>query len=522
MGSIVLYCMDEPSIAEHFYSFVARHRISFSKVTRLIRGNAAERPSHRLVSALFLRLLGLIYLIAILSFWVQIDGLIGSRGILPVASYMTRAKEVLGPTGFWQVPSLAWWWPGDATLHALCCGGMVLALLLISGIAPALSAALLWAVYLSLTVAGQTFLSFQWDILLLETGFLAIFLAPISWRQRFWHGSEPSGTMLFLLRLLLFKLMVMSGLTKLTSGDSAWLDGSALSYHFETQPLPTVLGWYAHQLPHPLQTFQVWAMFVIEIAVPFLIFVPRRVCRLTAFGLLVGLQLAIAATGNYGFFNILTIVLCVPILQDGDFPRWFARLSKKGKAIARAPVWLTGPVAALVVIFTPFILWTAVQPAYQFPEWVAVPYRAIAPFRSLNSYGLFRVMTRTRPEIIVEGSNDGVHWAAYRFRWKPGDLAEPPKWVQPHMPRLDWQMWFAALGSPGRNLWFLNFLGRLAEQSPQVVSLLEFDPFPGSAPRYLRATLYQYHFTTPEERRRTRDWWTREELGDYVPVLRTR
>ncbi len=509
-------------IAEGAYGVVAQHRAAFSKVTRLIWGETVARPSHRLVSAMFLRLLGVVYLIAILSLWLQIDGLIGSRGILPVESYMTRAHEVLGSWGFWRIPTLAWWWPGDAALHCMCGAGVVLSLLLIAGIAPALSVALLWAVYLSLTVAGQIFLSFQWDILLQETGFLAIFFAPMSWRFRFWHGSEPSGTMLFLLRLLLFKLMVMSGLTKLTSGDPAWLDGSALTYHFETQPLPTVLGWYAHHMPPSFQSFQVWAMFFIEIAVPCLIFVPRRRVRVFAFAWLVALQLAIAATGNYGFFNLLTIVLCVLVLDDGALPCWLARFGQKAKRIATAPGWLTGAVATMVLLLTPFLLWSAVRPASTFPAWVAAPYRVIAPFGLVNSYGLFRVMTRTRPEIIVEGSNDGEIWKPYVFKWKPGALDEPPHWVQPHMPRLDWQMWFAALGDPRGNPWFLNFLERLAERSPPVLALLRTDPFPDAAPRYFRAKLYQYHFTTREERDRTGDWWRRDELGDYLPTLRTR
>lgn len=511
------------SIAEQACALAAKHWTFFSKVTRLFRGETVERPSYRLISAAFLRLLGVVYLIAILSLWVQIDGLIGSKGILPVASYMARAHEVLGSAGFWQIPSLTWWWPGDTALHCLCGAGVLFALILIAGIAPAFSAALLWITYLSLTVAGQTFLSFQWDILLLEAGFLSIFFAPMTWKLRFWHGSEPSRVILFLLRLLLFKLMVMSGLTKLTSGDAAWLDGSALNYHFETQPLPTALGWYAHHLPHSLHAIQVWFMFVIEIAVPFLIFVPRRWCRLSAFGLLVALQLAIASTGNYGFFNLLTIVLCIPILEDGDLPKWLSsHFSGRGRCIPTAPWWITGTVAAIVLLFTPFLLWRAVRPTFDFPRWVSAPYRAIAPFGVVNGYGLFRVMTRTRPEIIVEGSNDGEHWTVYPFQWKPGLLSDPPHWAQPHMPRLDWQMWFAALGSPRNNPWFLSFLDRLAQRSPPVLALLDNDPFPEGAPRYFRVKLYRYHFTTSEERRKTGDWWRREELGDYLPILRTR
>ncbi len=510
------------SLSEFAHAFFGQHRSFFSRVTRLVWGENAKRPNHQLVSAIFLRLLGVIYLIANLSLWVQIDGLVGRHGIQPVASFMKRAHEVLGPSGFWKVPSLTWWWASDTALHCLCGAGALFALMLIAGIAPAFSAALLWVIYLSLTIAGQTFLSFQWDILLLETGFLSIFFSPMTWRLRFWHGSEPSHVVLFLLRLLLFKLMFMSGITKLTSGDSAWLDGSALDYHFETQPLPTVFAWYAHHLPHAVHAAQVWVMFVIEIAVPFLIFVPRRSCRLTAFVLLVGLQFAIVTTGNYGFFNLLTIVLCVLILEDSDLPPWFSRFSKNAKRITVAPFWSTGMVAAVVLFFTPFILWSAVQPAYRFPAWVAAPYDAIAPFRSINSYGLFRVMTRTRPEIVVEGSNDGENWTEYPFKWKPGHLNKAPRWVQPHMPRLDWQMWFAALGSPRNNPWFLSFLERLAQRSPAVLALLEHDPFPESAPQFFRAKVYRYHFTTNEESRETGDWWRREEQGNYLPTLRRR
>src|SRR5262249_41405274 len=302
-------------ISEGFYKLIAMNRRPASVVTRLLWGDDVRPPSYFAARRWFLRALGLIFLTAFASLWVQIDGLIGSNGITPVREFLPAAREQLGNRALSILPTLCWFNSSDAFLHLLSGGGVVLSVLLILGIAPAISLVALVVFYLSLTIAGQTFLSFQWDILLIETGFLAIFLAP--WRLWWKKADEPpvSRAAIFLLKLLLFKLMIMSGVVKLTSGDDCWWDRTALDYHYWSQPLPTVIGWWADQSPEWFKKFSVAFCLVGEIIVPLFIWAPRRL-RLLACGLLIFLQLVIVATGNYNFFNLLTIALCLLLIDD--------------------------------------------------------------------------------------------------------------------------------------------------------------------------------------------------------------
>src|SRR5229473_337032 len=306
--------------AEAAYSFIARHREFASKVTRLLWGKDVRCPTYFTARRIFLRALGVIYLIAFVSLWLQVDGLIGADGISPVHEFLPAAKEQLGTGAFFVLPTLCWLNSSNLFLHFLCGGGALVSVALIAGLVPVFSLIALLVFYLSLTIAGQTFLSFQWDILLLETGFLAIFFAPLSWRINSRQEAPLSRVGLFLLKLLLFKLMFMSGVVKLTSGDGSWWKLTALDYHYWTQPLPTVLGWWAAQTSEWLKHFCTFAILLVESAVPFLIWTPRRL-RFLAFVLLVSGQIMIALTGNYCFFNLLTIALCVLLLDDAQISR---------------------------------------------------------------------------------------------------------------------------------------------------------------------------------------------------------
>src|SRR5438128_2286665 len=297
------------AVSESTYRIIASNRRLASAITRLLWGNDVRPPTYFVARRWFLRVVGLIFLIAFVSLWVQIDGLIGSNGITPVSEFLSAARAQLGDRALSIFPTLCWFNSSDSFLHFLCGGGVALSLVLIFGIAPALSLVGLVAFYLSLTIAGQTFLSFQWDILLIEMGFLSIFLAP--WRLWPKRGLNPpvSRVAIFLLKLLLFKLMVMSGVVKLTSGHDSWWDLTALDYHYWSQPLPTVIGWWADQSPDWFKKFSVAFCLVVEIIVPIFIWAPRRL-RLLACGLLIFLLIAIGLTGNYCFSNILTIALC--------------------------------------------------------------------------------------------------------------------------------------------------------------------------------------------------------------------
>jgi len=483
-------------------------------------------PTYSLSRWVFLRGLALVFLIAFLSLWVQVDGLIGSRGILPVAEFLENVRCFSSDANFHDLPTLSWWSTSDAFLQVQCAAGVLLSLALLVGFAPRVCLVLLWGLYLSLATAGQEFLSFQWDVLLLETAVFAIPFAPGNWLPRRKIGlareRPPSPFALFLLRWLLFRLMLASGWTKLAYEDPSWLDGTALTFHYWTQPLPTWFGWWAHQLPAWFHQVSCFVMYAIELGLPFLVFGPR-VLRAVAFAGLVFLQVLIALTGNYGFFNLLTVVLCLPLLDDAMLARCSPRrmLGFLGEALPARRAALPNRIlqavlATLVVLQTTCTLLVNVRRLDEAPGWVVAVDRVIGPFRSLNDYGLFRVMTKDRREIEIEGSDDGVAWKPYVFRWKPGDLDRAPAWVQPHMPRLDWQMWFAALGDLRRNRWLDSLLERLLEGTPPVLALFAETPFPDRPPRFVRATSYQYRFTTPSERSSGAGYWRREPIGLYA------
>ena len=587
-------------LAEACYRFVARHRTGLLRLERVLAGDVLV-PAWERSRALFLRGLGVVALVAFLSLWVQIDGLAGSHGIAPAADAVAAGLDGAGSGGeaaWWRSPSLLWLGAGDAMLHGLCAAGVALSLLLAAGIAPAACALLLWADYLSLTHGCGPFLAFQWDLLLIETLLLAAFVAP--WRPRLAGAAPPSRLARLLVWWLLFRFMFESGVVKLTSGDDAWPGFTALTWHYMTQPLPHVLGWWAWQMPRAVHEISCAGTLAIECGVPFLILAPRRLRHL-ACALLALLQLGIAATGNYGWFNLLTLVLCASLLDDQalaalsagarrvlHLPRGAAR-RQAGHRLARSdrPADTRGeafgppgdscgapgaapelpplavrrraaPVqrAALLAFALPVLVLGGRQLAELWgpgPRVTWEQYRAgvvptlfadgpgaasavlevrAEPFLSVNPYGLFRVMTRTRPEITLRGSADGETWRDYAFRWKPGDVRRAPGWAQPHMPRLDWQLWFEALAwepyatGPLRQArdpspWFRSLLARLAEGEPSVLALLAGNPFPEGPPRFVRASLSEYRFTTREERARTGAWWVDEPLpGAWVQVTR--
>jgi hypothetical protein len=388
----------------------------------------------------------------------------------------------------------------------------------------------MWVLYLSLATAGQEFLWFQWDSLLLETGFLALFLAPLVARSSPRRDPPPSRAAVWMLRWLLFRLMFGSALVKWSSGDPEWHRLTALTHHYETQPLPPWTAWYAHHLPAWAHAGSAAAMFTIEGAVPLLMFAPRR-ARMLAAGALTFLQTLILLTGNYGFFNLLALALCLLLLDDAAWPaalrRWAGVNAAEGAATdpraapvrRRWPVRLTRPVFATLFVLSLVPLVRSLRQPTPWLEPLTSVYRAASPLHLVNPYGLFAVMTTRRLEITLEGSRDGVTWRAYEFRWKPGDVRRAPAFMAPHMPRLDWQMWFAALDPEHVPPWFAGLCARLLQGSKPVTGLFVSNPFPEAPPRYVRATLDDYRFTTSAERRATGAWWVRTPRGEYVPAL---
>ncbi len=457
---------------------------------------------------------------------MQITGLAGKDGILPAQDFLRVAHEQTGLSAYFWFPTLFWLHLSDTMLTLACYAGALFSVLLILNVAPRLMLILLYIFYLSLCTAGMDFLQFQWDYLLLETGFIAIFFAP---RKLFSHGTNnddaPSKYARWLLYWLLFRLMFGSGIVKLLSGDVSWRNLTALTFHYETQPLPTWLGWYAHQLPVWFHKFSCALMFLIEFVVPFFIFGARPL-KIAAFFLFLFLQTLIGLTGNYTFFNLLSVAPCILLLDDTFLEKilpkiFLQRCEPPHEHVLPEKNYFMAVTAAFLFLLSLL----SFSGSLLRREGVSMPLvnlrRIISTYRIANSYGLFSVMTNPRYEIIVEGSDDGKTWLAYEFKYKPGDMKQKPQFVEPHQPRLDWQMWFAALSTCEQTFWFRRFLVQLLHGSPSVLRLLKTNPFPGEPPRYLRSTLYEYHFTDMATRGKTGAWWTRTFRGLYCPVLQS-
>jgi predicted DCC family thiol-disulfide oxidoreductase YuxK len=485
-------------VSEAAYRMIAAHRTFFYQVTRFSFGRRIISLRYASVEWTFFRILAAIYLVAFTSFGMQVTGLIGGRGIAPVGRYLAAVSQTFGPAGYRMLPTLFWFAHGDGVLLAACWAGIAISLVLLLGYFERAALVCLYVLYLSLCTAGQEFMSFQWDFLLLETGFLAIFLGQ-------------SKLVVFLFRWLAFRLTFLSGAVKLMSHDPTWRNLTALSYHYWTQPLPTPLAWYANQLPFWFHRFSTAMVFVIELGVPFLFFAPRPWRFLGIFCALY-LQVLIFLTGNYTFFNLLAMAIYLFLLDDAAL----AKLRPRTRHVRIRPA-VAATVAAIVVVLSVSELWGMFFGSTS--EEGSALVRWAAPFGIVNTYGLFAMMTTTRPEIIVQGSADGQTWLDYEFKYKPGDLRRGPRWVAPFQPRLDWQMWFAALSGPRGAPWFDNFLVRLLQGSPEVRALLAKDPFAGARPKYVRALLFDYGFTDFTTRRETGAWWRRSPRGMYFPQI---
>jgi predicted DCC family thiol-disulfide oxidoreductase YuxK len=520
-------------LSELAYAFIAAHRSAFYRISLLLWGRDHHPPQYDLVSYLFLRLLGLIYSCAFVSFGVQAQGLIGSHGILPLQSLVDALGARFGAERFFVMPMLFWLNASDAAIQLVCWTGAALALLLVFNVLTRTTLSLLYILYLSLLYAGQDFMAFQWDVFLLEAGFLSLLMC----------FARAQG--LWLLRWLLFRFIFMSGVVKLSSGDPNWWNLSALSYHFLTQPLPTPLAAGAAHLPAAALEFATGAMFVVELALPFCIFCPRRLRFLAAFGILL-LQACILLTGNYNWFNLQTMLLCMLLFDDAALQRILprraarfipARLQHGAQRPQSRPSRRTAIIAGTLAVLLVFC--SLVQMDQRFggdPPAIAKRIEQfIEPLRIISPYGLFAVMTTKRNEIVIEGSADGINWREYEFRYKPGDVTHRPRWNIPHQPRLDWQLWFAALDDPRRLPWFQRLLERLLENESTVTALLAKNPFADEAPSYIRAQFYEYTYASAAQRAAARStgaqgagahtgaapqgpWWERRYLGLYFPT----
>ncbi|MBA3993331.1 MAG: membrane protein [Cyanobacteria bacterium DS2.3.42] len=501
-------------------------------------GNLSLKPLETYVFCrfVFVRAVALVFLLAFFSLYLQIDGLFAKNGILPIADLMQSVSSAYRePSKFFDFPTLFWISASDSFLKSTCAAGMFFSVMAMTGIICGPSLLICWLLYLSFLTAGADFMSFQWDILLLEAGILAAFWAPWAMaspplRAKIGDDGPPSRIVLWLLRWLLFRLMFMSGMCKLMSGDDTWWGLTALAYHYETQPLPTPLAWVCNSFPLWFQQLSCLIMFAIEIGSPFLIF-GNAFTRRIAFGALAGLQILILLSGNYTFFNLLSIILCFTLIDDSLWQRIFPvslRTALESAAQSTGSAWqkcqkiMVLPLVSILCFANACMLSLHVAGGESLPLPLREFIGCVHQFRLVNGYGLFAVMTRKRVEIILAGSNDGKEWRPYEFAFKPGDLKRPPPVVAPLQPRLDWQMWFAALGRFEDNAWFASFVQRLLEGDKEVIALLANNPFPDQPPKYLRAQSYEYHFTDAKELFSTGNWWKRTYTGEYMPVATLR
>lgn len=451
----------------------------------------------------FQRALAAIYLIAFAVTLRQFRPLLGERGLLPVPRFLEAV-------GFIDAPSLFHWRYSDRLLAAVSWTGIALSAAALAGagdivptpVGMALWAAL-WVLYLSIVNVGQTFYGFGWESLLCETGFLAIFLGNAQ--------VAPPLTLVFLLRWLLFRVEFGAGLIKMR-GDRCWRDLSCLFYHHETQPMPNPLSWYAHHLPKGFHRFEVLGNHFAQLVAPIFLFAPQPIATLAGL-IVIGTQGWLVLSGNFAWLNVITMTLAVASLDDATL----SRIVPVAHAAAAIPGWY----GALVLAVTALIVALSYRPARNLLSRRQLMNYSFDPFHIVGTYGAFGSITKERDEVIVEGTDavaltPQTTWREYEFKGKPGDVMRRPPQVAPYHLRLDWLMWFAAMSSPMYQEWFFPFVQKLLEADAATLALLRRDPFAGARPRYVRARLYRYRFTTPSERAETGAWWHRELLGDYL------
>ena len=455
----------------------------------------------------FERAIALIYLVAFIVALNQFRPLLGERGLLPAPAFITATR-------FRDTPSVFHLRYSDRLLAAVCWGGIGLSLVALSTLADRAPLPVsmlvwfaLWALYLSIVNVGQTFYGFGWESLLLETGFVAIFLGN-------WDMPPPLLTM-WLLRWLLFRLEFGAGLIKMR-GDACWRRLTCLDYHHETQPMPNPLSWYFHQLPAPLHRVEVLGNHVAQLVAPFLLFAPQPVADIGA-AVMVATQLWLVLSGNFSWLNMVTIALGLSVFDDA----WLHRVIPLAPPLPHAaPVWFIALVL-LVTLVIAVLSWWPVRNMLSRRQHMNASFNTL---HLVNTYGAFGSVTRVRNEVVVEGTSDptvtgATTWREYAFKGKPGSPRRRPPQVAPYHLRLDWLMWFVALSPAYARGWFPVLVARLLENDRQTLALLESNPFADGPPAFIRARLYRYRFTTRAERRASGEWWVRVLLGDYLPPV---
>jgi len=470
---------------------------------------------------LMLRLLGAIYAIAFLVAINQIIPLIGEQGLTPVGLYLQRVSDSLGSrgAGFMRLPSLFWIDHSDASLMVLAWTGFILSLVVVCGFCNAIVMGILWLLYMSFVHVGQDWYSYGWEIQLLETGFLAIFLCPLLDLRPF-PKRPPPMAIITLFRCLVFRIMLGAGMIKIR-GDEVWRNGTALYYHFETQPIPGPLSRWFHFLPRLILRIGVGFNYLAELAAPWFIFWPR-IARHIAGIIIVFFQLALVLSGNLSFFNWITIVPALACFDDGWWQKIMPRALVAKATVAANRAEMSRPMTVTSWVIAVLIGLLSIQPVLNILSPKQIMNTSFDPLDLVNTYGAFGWVGKERLNVVFEGTTDEVasdsaNWKEYIYKGLPVALDKPAPLIAPYQPRLDWQMWFAAMSTPEEYSWTLNLVSKLMRNDPLVTHLFASNPFPDRPPRYVRAVLYRYSFAKPGNPQA--HWWNRERLGIWMPAM---
>jgi hypothetical protein len=482
---------------------------------------AGATPSYWLTRFMILRLLGIIYAIAFLVAINQVLPLIGSNGLLPVGIYLKQVGAALGSegAGFARLPSVFWLGHSDTALLTGAWLGFVLSCIVVVGFANAPLLAVLWFLYMSFVHVGQEWYGYGWEIQLTETGFLAIFLCPLLDMRPF-PRRPPPIPIIILFRWLIFRIMLGAGLIKIR-GDEMWRNGTALYYHFETQPIPGPLSRWFHFQPHTVLKMGVWFNHLAELVAPWFVFWPRT-ARHIAGVVIVLFQISIILSGNLSFLNWLTIVPALACFDDGFWSRLLPRaLVSKAEAAADNAEEST-PMQTTALIVAAVIALLSIQPVVNMLSPGQIMNTSFDPLGLVNTYGAFGTVGKERFNVVFEGtmdedSTDRANWKPYIYKGLPVSLDKRPPQIAPYQLRLDWQMWFAAMSSAGEYPWTLHLVWKLLHNDPPVISLFAGNPFPDKPPRYIRAVLYRYRFAKPGNPRGL--WWNRERIHVWLPAF---
>jgi hypothetical protein len=478
-------------------------------------------PTYWLTRFMILRLLGIVYAVAFLVAINEIIPLIGSNGLLAVNIYLKRVSDALGSAGagFMRLPSVFWFVHTDSAMLTTAWIGFILSCVVIAGYANAPLLTILWFLYMSFVHVGQEWYGYGWEIQLCETGFLAIFLCPLIDMRPFPKRAPPFA-IITLFRWLIFRIMLGSGLIKIR-GDEIWRNGTALYYHFETQPIPGPLSRWFHFLPHSILKTGVWFNFLAELIAPWFIFWPR-IARHIAGSVIVLLQIILILSGNLSFLNWLTIIPALACFDDGFWSKLLPRiLTAKAKAAADSAV-TSRPMLVTAWIITAIIAFLSIKPAMNLLSPGQIMNTSYDPLELVNTYGAFGTVGQERLNVVFEGTmdnnpGDSANWKPYIYNGLPLSLNKRPPQIAPYQLHLDWKMWFAAMASPDEYPWTFNLVWKLLHNDPKIVDLFASNPFPGQPPKYIRAVLYRYSFAKPGNPEGL--FWNRKRLSIWLPAM---